>query len=106
MQAKIHRPDRSAPVKVLALQGDYHKNKKSEIFPFLQSYCSKSNITFRHGAYTGSGWEVQEYSSALATATADPTNLLRLSMVCIQRALPSWRSSTLNARAVFSDHYG
>ncbi len=36
-QANFHRADRSAPVRVLALQGDYH-SRDSDIFPMLEEY--------------------------------------------------------------------
>lgn len=38
VQASFHRPDRTAPVKVIALQGDYH-SKDSDVFPMLEQYC-------------------------------------------------------------------
>lgn len=37
-QANFHRADRTAPVKVLSLQGDYHSHD-SDIFPMLEDYC-------------------------------------------------------------------
>lgn len=98
----MHRPDRSGPVKVIALQGDYHQNEKSDIYPFLQSYCKENKITLRHGAYTGTGWEVQEYGSALASTTADPANLLGLSMARIQSLDSVCCCSKLNLSPVHS----
>jgi hypothetical protein len=62
--ANFHRADRSPPVRVLALQGDYH-SRDSDIFPMLEEYCEKNNLTFRSGHYTGRGWEVQEYAQML-----------------------------------------
>lgn len=41
LQANFHRADRTPPVKVLALQGDYH-SRDSDIFPMLEAYCQVS----------------------------------------------------------------
>jgi len=63
--ASFHRPDRTAPVKVIALQGDYH-SKDSDVFPMLEQYCEERKLTFRSGHYTGRGWEVDEFAASLA----------------------------------------
>jgi hypothetical protein len=43
-QANIHRADRTPPVKVLALQGDYHSHD-SDVFPMLEAYCKVIHTT-------------------------------------------------------------
>ena len=64
-QAGIHRPDRSPLVRVLALQGDYFRDERSEIFPFLEDYSRQKGLQFRHGLYTGSGWDVDDYARVM-----------------------------------------
>jgi hypothetical protein len=68
--ANLHRADRTPPVKVLALQGDYHSHD-SDIFPMLEDYCKKNKLKFRSGHYTGKGWEVQEYAQLLKQGVAN-----------------------------------
>lgn len=49
-QANLHRADRTPPVKVLALQGDYHSHD-SDVFPMLEDYCKvqhNSCMSCRH----------------------------------------------------------
>ena len=70
-QAEIHRPDRSPPVRVLALQGDYFRDGRSEIFGFLDEYCRQRKLQFRHGAYTGSGWDVDDYARVMQQGGED-----------------------------------
>ena len=43
-QANLHRADRTPPVKVLALQGDYHSHD-SDVFPMLEAYCKVTDTT-------------------------------------------------------------
>ena len=70
-QAGIHRPDRSPPVRVLALQGDYFRDGRSEIFPFLEDYSRQKGLQFRHGLYTGSGWDVDDYGRVMQQGGED-----------------------------------
>ncbi len=70
-QAGIHRPDRSPPVRILALQGDYFRDGRSEIFPFLEDYSRQKGLQFRHGLYTGSGWDVDDYARVMQQGGED-----------------------------------
>jgi hypothetical protein len=56
---------------VLALQGDYFRDGRSEIFGFLDDYCRQRKLQFRHGAYTGSGWDVDDYARVMQQGGED-----------------------------------
>ena len=58
-------------MRVVALQGDYFQDGRSEIFDFLSDYCSQRKLQFRQGAYTGSGWDVDDYARVMQKGGED-----------------------------------
>jgi len=73
-------------VRVLALQGDYFRDGRSEIFPFLEDYSRQKGLQFRHGLYTGSGWDVDDYARVMQQGGEDFGQQLSSYMVRARRA--------------------